>query len=66
MIPEIGFMVGAYIAFRMFETFFRSESNYSSRTGGNVVKVLAVIPLLISILISLDLVLGSHTRTPLP
>ncbi len=66
MIPEMGLMIGAYIAFRMFETFFRSRTNYSHRGGEIVVKVLATIPLLIAIFVSLDLLLGNRARTPMP
>jgi len=64
MIPEIGIMVGSYIAFRCIETFCTAESKYSGSTARVVTGVAAALALLVTVVIVFTLMAGSGTSLP--
>jgi hypothetical protein len=57
MIPDIGVMIGAYIFTKMFSLLTRKESKESVAT-----KIFAVITILITIFIVLDLLLSGAPK----
>jgi hypothetical protein len=64
MIPEIGIMVGSYIAFRCIETFCTAESKYSGSTARVVTGVAAALALLVTVGVVLSLMTTSGTGLP--
>jgi hypothetical protein len=65
MLPDIGIMIGTYIAFRCIETFCLSASRYTDWGTRLVTFEFAMVTLLMTAFVVWDLLLsGSHTSVP--
>lgn len=64
MIPEIGIMIGSYIAFRCIETFCMADSRYSGSKTRVVTGVAAALALLVTVVIVFTLMAASGTSLP--
>ncbi len=64
MIPEIGIMIGSYIAFRCIESFCMAGSRFSGSTPRAVTGIAAGLALLVTVVIVLTLMAGSGTSLP--
>ena len=60
MIPEIGVMVGAYIFTRMLSFMMREDAHRES----TAVKVFALLTMIVTVFVVLDLLLGGTNVTP--
>jgi hypothetical protein len=61
MIPTIGIMIGGYIIFRCIELACRSESQFASKNARSAVIVFAVIGVLVTGFLALNLMLSGNS-----
>jgi hypothetical protein len=59
MIPTIGLMIGGYIIFRCIEALCRNGSQFSSEGARTVVIIAAMLGILATVVMTLNLLLGS-------
>ena len=63
MIPNIGIMIGGYIIFRCLEIACRSNDSFFSRGARNLVLIAAVIGMVMTGFLMVDLFMSSLTST---
>lgn len=62
MIPTIGIMIGGYIIFRCIELACRAESSFAGPGARGTVIALAVIGVLVTGFLTIDLALSGHSN----
>lgn len=63
VIPNIGIMIGGYIIFRCIEALCRADSQFSSEWGRKTVVVFAVIGILVTGFLTVDLAMTGSSQS---